>query len=337
MSMALRTHLWLGVRITARRHASTNHALPGETVHLDYRVVPPPDSISQLRVATWNIERGYQLPKVIAELRQLDADLICLQEIDVGCERSGFKDVGLQIASELQMNYFFVCEFEELHSPLRKPQDQGGGIHGNAILSRLDFQTTCTIPHREQPVDWNTEGDAFKEPRRGARVTPAVTISTAAGPLRVYGPHLELFCGATARMRQMQEIIDDAECQLRSGKASHVLVGGDLNTGAHGFGRAMPRFARDHLRWRSIGYTEAEWWDKHFWNGPSNDQLGLFDPFDKRRDHSMIVYGPGSIPLWAAKLDWLLVSRGVNAAKLLIGGSQASDHLWLSMCIKFAS
>jgi hypothetical protein len=42
----------------------------------------------------WNIERGYQLPGIIEELKRLDADVISLQEVDVGCKRSGGLDIG---------------------------------------------------------------------------------------------------------------------------------------------------------------------------------------------------------------------------------------------------
>lgn len=37
------------------------------------------------------------------------------------------------------MNYAFVCEFEELRSPMRSKRDQGGGVHGNGILTRFDM------------------------------------------------------------------------------------------------------------------------------------------------------------------------------------------------------
>ncbi len=42
----------------------------------------------------WNIERGYKLDAVIEELRRADADIIALQEVDIGCERSGSEDTG---------------------------------------------------------------------------------------------------------------------------------------------------------------------------------------------------------------------------------------------------
>ena len=46
----------------------------------------------------WNIERGYKLDAVVAELQKIDADIIALQEVDVGCERSDSKDTGAPLA-----------------------------------------------------------------------------------------------------------------------------------------------------------------------------------------------------------------------------------------------
>lgn len=45
-------------------------------------------------------------------------------------------DTGAAIARALGLNYLFLCEFEELHSPLRDARSQGGGVHGNAIISK---------------------------------------------------------------------------------------------------------------------------------------------------------------------------------------------------------
>ncbi len=42
----------------------------------------------------WNIERGYKLDAVVAELRKINADILALQEVDIGCERSGSQDTG---------------------------------------------------------------------------------------------------------------------------------------------------------------------------------------------------------------------------------------------------
>jgi hypothetical protein len=74
---------------------------PGEIVHIDFR----PDGAGAaaaraleagrpLRVVQWNIERGYELAAVTRTLAALDADVLVLQEIDVGCDRSDNRDVG---------------------------------------------------------------------------------------------------------------------------------------------------------------------------------------------------------------------------------------------------
>jgi hypothetical protein len=43
----------------------------------------------------WNIERGYKMEKIVDELKAIDADIIALQEVDIGCERSSSIDTGV--------------------------------------------------------------------------------------------------------------------------------------------------------------------------------------------------------------------------------------------------
>lgn len=130
---------------------------PGSIIQRDYRDLqtPTPHRSETLRLLQWNIERGYKLPGIIEELKQIDADVIALQEVDIGCERSGSLDTGNlwvwrgcvlglpcqgglvskfpinlhpktgnEIAKALGLNYAFFCEFEELRSPLRTPELQ---------------------------------------------------------------------------------------------------------------------------------------------------------------------------------------------------------------------
>jgi len=108
--------------------------------------------------------------------------------------RSGYKDVGREIASSLEMNYVFVCEFVEFHSKLRSSRDQGGGVHGNAILSKFDFLSCELIRHSHHPIDWEA-GDHSKaksEPRKGERLILGAIIDVATTPIVVYSCHLEV-------------------------------------------------------------------------------------------------------------------------------------------------
>ena len=55
---------------------------------------------------------------------------------------------GVEIAEQLGLNYLFLSEFEELRSPLRSARDQGGGVHGNAILTKFDITDVQIVQHR---------------------------------------------------------------------------------------------------------------------------------------------------------------------------------------------
>ncbi len=93
----------------------TTLPLPGEFIVHDYRseeakqrYLEDAKSKSDVRVIQWNIERGYMLPQIIEELKRHDADIICLQEIDISCERSNNKNVGEEIAQGTFYNIMYI-------------------------------------------------------------------------------------------------------------------------------------------------------------------------------------------------------------------------------------
>jgi hypothetical protein len=73
------------------------------------------------------------------------------------------------------MNYAYVCEFAEIISEFRSARLQGGGVHGNAILSRYTLQQCRTIKHTRQ-FDWESYGEAFLQPRLGDRVALSALV-----------------------------------------------------------------------------------------------------------------------------------------------------------------
>jgi endonuclease/exonuclease/phosphatase family metal-dependent hydrolase len=145
-----------------------------------------------IKIVQWNIERGYELDKIIETLKKLDGDIICLQEIDILCERSKCVDVGVEIAKALKLNYYFISEFEELWSEIRDPRSQGGGVHGNGILTKFDVTEVRSLKHRYHPYNWELDGHLKKEPRKGERYTLAATIKTPFTPILCYTVHLEV-------------------------------------------------------------------------------------------------------------------------------------------------
>lgn len=131
------------------------------------------------------------------------------------------------------------------------------GVHGQAILSKFDLSDVRALVHRHQPVDWEAEGAARREPRRGKRVALAATVLAPVGPLLVYSLHLEVFTGIIGRVRQFADVLHDC---TQPGRPDRQAICGDLNTMAHSVARLSPAYCRDSFRWRSLGVTEARFW-----------------------------------------------------------------------------
>lgn len=335
----------------------------GDLLTYDFRQssVPPPGRgdklVKEIRCVQWNIERGYKLDKVIENLKDQDADIMCLQELDINCERSSKRNCAQELAQALKLKCVFFVEFEELHSPMRSLALQGGGVHGNAILSRFDFKAQI-LPHSHHPVDWNIDGERFNEPRRGARAILAadIQIPGLVSPIRCYSLHFEVFCGLVGRLRQFADVLDQVwkTCE----KQPYQLVFGDLNTMAHGIARFSRHYCRDSMRWKSIGYSEASWWIKNVLSvtqyGDANPRLlnfvssstsmmlsendaqrlvnpYLFDPFDPLFDMTLHSHRGW----YQGKLDWTLL-RGFEVLDAFMDNEDysASDHKLLGVVVK---
>ena len=188
--------------------------LPGQVVHYDYREGSQSSSRDRpdrgakkpgnegatdsstsshpprpLRLVSFNVERGYELARVVSLLKHLDPDIVALQECDWGCKRSRSADVGREIAKALKFAGAFAAEFEEVDSPARSERDAGGGVHGNAVLCRWGFaagpgkEGAFSVPHA-LAYDWEHETE---------RAFPAAAAAAGAGPGRrslrfLFGP-----------------------------------------------------------------------------------------------------------------------------------------------------
>ena len=328
---------------------------PGQIIVYDYTplkpIAPPEDQTeAPVKCIQWNIERGYRLDAVISTLKSYDADIICLQELDVHCARSTYRNAAKEIAEALKMTCLFVVEFEELYSRKRNPRTQGGGWHGNAILTRFPITSHHAIPHTHHPVDWEREGERMGEPRRGQRVTLCAILDVYGRQMAVYTAHLEVFCGILGRIRQFRDILHDSHRLLSDHQIHHQLIFGDLNTMGHGVARFHPRFCRDSLRWRTMGSSEASWWHRHLFSftttdGDHNERLRRFrfsesDLQTLRNPHFYDPVPPLHTTLRSVKgffngrLDWTLV-RGLRAVDYGLDNHDylKSDHklMWVDL------
>jgi endonuclease/exonuclease/phosphatase family metal-dependent hydrolase len=155
------------------------------------------------RVGLWNIERGLRLEEIklafthveglrerletygvapdrieraLEEARLLQqADVIVINESDLGIKRTGYRDVTRELAESLHMNYAFGVQFvevdpislgietfeelpaedrEELERDISVDRERYRGLHGVAVLSRYPIRSARVIPFQAKPYDW---------------------------------------------------------------------------------------------------------------------------------------------------------------------------------------
>lgn len=289
----------------------------GELVHHDFRSNGTHSSKSRketIRVVTWNIEFGHSLPHILRHLRSLDADIILLQECDIGTHRNNYIDVAAEIAAELKMQMLFV---NQANVPSRSPQHPDGA-HGDAILTHFPIEKQWTLDLGHMPSGW-----------KGKRALPCARVLTPQGPLDVRSVHLIAHSGIKRRQQQLTEVFKDVTQRSRPQDGSALIpciLGGDMNTVAHGVKRFAPHFCNDEYRWKSLGYTEAQWWYHKILPG-----TGFLDPSYERPTYQLLGGW-----FMRAKLDWMLLSSELycsNTDLILISGDDASDHNYVCMDI----
>lgn len=98
------------------------------------------NEVVELTIASWNIaaaQRG-PLEEVRDELAELDADVVLLQEVDVGMTRSGGVNQASELGDPLGYDVVFASALAD-----------DGGHYGLAILSKVPFADVQRIELRD--------------------------------------------------------------------------------------------------------------------------------------------------------------------------------------------
>ncbi len=188
--------------------------------------IPSRERPSTLRLVQWNIEKGVRFEAIAAALAShailARADVIFLNEVDLGMARSGNRDVAAELATRLGVSYAFAPAHIELTKGVGTDLDAQGdntaGLQGNAILSRwpLERVRVVALPTCFEPYH-------FFEKRFGRRVAIVASLATARGPLHVAGTHLEVRNTPQCRALQMRTVVNALPPR------GPAVVAGDLN------------------------------------------------------------------------------------------------------------
>ena len=170
-----------------------------------------------IRVLSYNIHAGKDatqhpnLERVARVIDSLRADVVLLQEVDRGTERSGDVDQ--------------VAELERLtgmHGAFAKSLDYQGGDYGIAALSRWPIDSAETVPlPTNPPAD---RGSDMYEPR----VAIHLLLSAPAGKLEVIGTHLGAERESTFRDQEARDLLQ--YIVAHTAPDSPLIIGGDFNS-----------------------------------------------------------------------------------------------------------
>jgi endonuclease/exonuclease/phosphatase family metal-dependent hydrolase len=254
-------------------------------------------SHSGLRVVDWNIDRGLHLRAIIKFLKEFQADLILLQEVDVNARRTHHLDIAKEIAKDLRMNYVFGFEFQELtQGSAASPAYQGQATLSpwalrNARVIRFPRQSDFWRPHWYLP-----RHEPFQE-RLGGRIALCVEMRLPGRDLTTYNLHLESKGPDSLRLAQLSEVLRDAE---KRPSRTPILVAGDLNLNA-GKGAAATALAK-------AGFHD-----------------GVAEPGVPTRP-ARAFSGPRTI-------DWIFVNDRVRSREGQVHSVSGSDHYPVSLVV----
>jgi endonuclease/exonuclease/phosphatase family metal-dependent hydrolase len=190
-----------------------------------------------MRVATFNILHGrsvhdgdVNLDRLAESIRELDADIIALQEVDLDQERSGRADLTAVAAEAMRaVSHRFVAAIAGTPGATWMAatgrEQPGTAAYGIALLSRFPAETWQVVRLPRIPVRFPmylpgpNRVQVVNEEPRAAMIG---TFDTPLGPLTVANTHLSFVPGWN-RM-QMRHLVRD----LRGFAGPRMLVG-DLN------------------------------------------------------------------------------------------------------------
>jgi len=189
--------------------------------------VPQSPGRDWLHVVHWNVLHGNRYEAVRDALCDepglAGADLLSLNEVDLGLARSGNRDVAFDLARALGMHAAWTALFLELEGGSDTPpdlarQEQAESLFGLALLSRFPLGEVRRVELETQ--------SAFlfdSERKVGQLVALVAEVLRPGAPFWAVVTHLDVHRGPGARLQQMQQVL----AQIPAGPA---ILCGDLNT-----------------------------------------------------------------------------------------------------------
>jgi len=198
---------------------------------------PPSPDPTRVRAVHWNLEHGNKYALVERALLTHDAlhdaDLVLVNEADLGMARSGNRDVAADLARALGLHGVFAALFLEL-TPGRDDdprfaarRENRESLFGIAILSRWPIAEARVV---DLPSPERIQFDV--ERMVGRHIGLVAAIERPGAPFVAVSTHLEVHRTRAHRAAQVRVLTDALREEMRP-----VILAGDFNT--HTFDRGL--------------------------------------------------------------------------------------------------
>jgi endonuclease/exonuclease/phosphatase family metal-dependent hydrolase len=208
-------------------------------LHPAARPPEPGRDPARIRVVHWNIEHGNRFDDITRALTMhpdlANADLLSLNEADLGMARSGNRDVAAELGGRLGLHAAWAAMFLESTRGRDDdalgavPEDNQESLFGLGVLSRWPIASARCVPLP------GPEAMLFDHERMAGRFVALVCeIAHPIQPFTAVTVHLEVHRSRAHRAVQMRKLL-----QALDGSRAPVLLAGDWNT--HTFDRGRRR------------------------------------------------------------------------------------------------
>ncbi len=308
----------------------------------------PPESVDQPLVMTWNIKFGggrirffFECPgdRVIMErsevirhlegiaekIRQVDPDILLLQEVDIDSKRTAYVDQLQWLLEHTDLNHaVYASQWRSHYIP---KHGLGAVDSGNAILSKWPLQKARRVA---LPLI-STQNAVVQYFYLKRNVLEARLDVPGWGPLYVLNTHLSAFSKDGTRRKQ----VDTLESILDShNRQEHDFVaGGDFNLIPPGSERTADFPDEGHCE----DYEPTDYGDKTDTLADLYDRYDAAIPLDQYRadNRPYLTFTSDENGPWNRKLDYLFTNRDFTSDSGLVhqdkeqGGLETlplSDH-----------
>jgi endonuclease/exonuclease/phosphatase family metal-dependent hydrolase len=312
---------------------------------------------ARVRAVHWNIEHGNRFEPIAEALardeRLAGADLVLLNEVDLGMARSGNRDVAAELAARLGLHAAWAPLFIETtvgrddDALTAAGESNQEALFGLAILSRHPIGAVRVVP-LPSPVAMQFD----RERMYGRHIALIAAIERPSAPFTAVAAHLEVLRTREHRAAQMRVLLE-----ALAGTAGPVILAGDFNTQTFDRGRPNSGLAgaavlalwppgplAARLRWPDVGSRRERLFDElrraHFEWERFNDRDSTLRLRFPRLDEVRALPAPlarlaPALLGWAERrarlrLDWF-AGRGWRGGRGftvrgLDGPGEASDH-----------